>query len=594
MSQQNDPFHGTKGSRTPVILIVGEAYGALEEQQGKPFVGGSGTLLEQMLHSAGLSSAPTLYTNVVNTRPKDNHFEEFLIDNATARETGAQLFRGVYAKPELVDGYHKLHTLIALTRPKIIIALGNWALWALTNKFNRKSESGTRYRRKRFWLSTGIDTHRGSMHYYAEGTPFQTPLLPTYHPAGILRNWPWRNIAVRDLRRVSAFLGGFPWEDTRKYQWIIKPNSAEVKDWVDRFLSFRQPDLNLVLDLETYAGQTHIYGFRDKHSCLCIPTMHITKQGTSPAYPQADYIQILRHIRRLLSDPRVGLVGQNLSYDVQYLNYWLLVNPRIAFDTMVAQHTLYSQLRKGLDFIASMYCNHYRFWKAERKESLTNEDTRLSCEYNCRDLEYTFEAWKVEKQLLTQRNLTEQFSLLLDMQADTIAMMFSGIRCDPGKKAEMSMALLELEQEISSWLEETVPDILKPPFDPKAAQWYNSDKQLAQVVYDNLGLRPVFDRKTGNRSLGKEALIKLTEQYPHYAPFFNGLVILRSIGTFYRNFLRPLADPDGRYRCSYNPTATVTYRLSSSKNVFGRGLNLQNIPRERNPITVFNALEEIA
>ncbi|MFS2212853.1 hypothetical protein, partial [Kosakonia cowanii] len=65
--------------------------------------------------------------------------------------------------------------------------------------------------------------------------------------------------------------------------------------------------------------------------------------------------------------PNVLVRGQNLLYDAQYTyRHWHFV-PRVAQDTMISHHTMWAGLPKRLDFQASMYCDHYVYWKDEGK-----------------------------------------------------------------------------------------------------------------------------------------------------------------------------------------------------------------------------------
>ena len=57
------------------IALVGEAWGEKEEQQGKPFVGTSGWILDNMLRQVGIARHECLVTNVFNLRPKANKVE---------------------------------------------------------------------------------------------------------------------------------------------------------------------------------------------------------------------------------------------------------------------------------------------------------------------------------------------------------------------------------------------------------------------------------------------------------------------------------------------------------------------------------------
>lgn len=579
-------FYGTRGPHDAEIMVIGEAYGENERRYHQALVGASGHEFNKMLTEAKLDPSKILYTNVINEQPDGNNFTKFLISNELAKKSKIGGYRGCFPNAQLHIGIQRLYALIAHVKPKMIIVLGNWPLWALTTHGTVKTAKG-------FKQPTGIGSWRGSMVYTDPELPFEPiPLLPTYHPAAVLRTWKWRHTVVHDLSRAGQYFAGtLPWDDPREFKWLIRPGPKAVREWVDRFLSFPGDMLELDLDLETYAGKIHIFGVRDKESCLCIPFFDIKNKGTINTYSQMELRAIYTQLRRLLTDPRVYLVGQSIIYDCQYLRHWFCYEPKVSFDTMVAQHICWSTEQKGLDYLASIYCRFYQYWKEERKESINNEDLQQACEYNCLDLEYTYEVWKNLKHLLARLNLEQQFSDRMELFHILLKMMNRGVLIDTSLKDAYHFELMQKAYQLIQWLEGAIPDELKPVGKKGSAPWYRSNQKLQELLYNRLKLKRHYDRKSGNLTTGKETIEKLTELYPSMKPFLNALLLLRSMGVFSSTFLGATLDPDKRARCAYGPAATSTYRLNSTQNVFDRGLNLTNIPRDREAITLFNAGE---
>jgi DNA polymerase I-like protein with 3'-5' exonuclease and polymerase domains len=98
------------------------------------------------------------------------------------------------------------------------------------------------------------------------------------------------------------------------------------------------------------------------------------------------------------------------------------------------------------------------------------------------------------------------------------------------------------------------------------------------LFYEVLGLKPQRNHKTGQQTVDDTALVKLHELYPQFGIVFELIREMRSCGVFYNTFIRARVDPDKRMRCQFKPDGTETYRWASSKNAFGGGGNLQNIP----------------
>lgn len=138
-------------------LVIGEAPGADEDQQGEPFVGKAGQLLNAMLFAIGFQREDVYITNVVKCRPPQNR-------DPRPEESAA------------CAGY--LRRQIALINPKIILALGRIAAQNLLN------------------TDTPIGKLRQIVHRYADTT---IPLVATYHPAYLLRSPLEKRKAWQDL-----------------------------------------------------------------------------------------------------------------------------------------------------------------------------------------------------------------------------------------------------------------------------------------------------------------------------------------------------------------------------------------------------------
>lgn len=151
------------GNPEAQIMLVGEAPGAEEDRQGKPFVGPSGQLLDKMLATIGLDRTSVYITNVIYWRPPGNR-------TPTPAEIAAcQPF---------------LERQIELLQPKLIVFVGGIAARALLGV----KEGVTKLRGRRFTYTTG------------EGTDI--PALVMFHPAYLLRQAMQKRLAWRDLLTI--------------------------------------------------------------------------------------------------------------------------------------------------------------------------------------------------------------------------------------------------------------------------------------------------------------------------------------------------------------------------------------------------------
>jgi len=151
-----------EGNPQAELLCVGEAPGAHEDEQGRPFVGEAGQLLTKILSAIQLSRDEVYICNVLKHRPPGNR--DPLPDEVRA------------CQPYLLRQ-------IELVRPKVILALGRFAAQTLLQ------------------TTTGIGALRGKIHRY-----HGVPLIVTYHPAALLRNESWKRPTWEDVKLARRVL----------------------------------------------------------------------------------------------------------------------------------------------------------------------------------------------------------------------------------------------------------------------------------------------------------------------------------------------------------------------------------------------------
>jgi DNA polymerase len=151
------------GNPQAELMFVGEGPGADEDQQGEPFVGKAGQLLTKMIEAMGFRRDEVYIANVVKCRPPGNRDPE----------------------PDEIDACEPfLKAQIAAVGPRIVVALGRFAVQTLLRD------------------PTPISKQRGRWRAY-EGVK----LMPTFHPAYLLRNPPEKKRAWEDLQLVMKEFG---------------------------------------------------------------------------------------------------------------------------------------------------------------------------------------------------------------------------------------------------------------------------------------------------------------------------------------------------------------------------------------------------
>lgn len=568
-------FKGTSGPRDAQIMFLGESWGREEEAAGAPFVGASGQELSRMATEAGIDFQSTFRTNVVSSRPLNNEMWRFFHDNASAKTMVP--VRGLFPTPLVTEGLARLTEQIRAVRPRVIVACGNYALWALTNCCNSStiSESVGSFR-----VPSGIDSWRGSQ-LFADALPIDlvsTRVLPIYHPAAILRAWYNRACTVHDLRtRVPLALTG-DWRpdppDVKAPPTFDVANSI-LDGWNRRAM---EAPLRLVCDIETNRSLITCVGFADSPThAMSIPL--VSNGNLESFWSREEELVLFKKIRLVLSNPNILIEGQNFSYDVQYFRRYFGVVPRLDFDSMLAHHLLFPGTPKGLDYLSSLYCTHHWYWKDDGKEWNGKGDITLLLRYNAEDCLRNFEINTTLRKLIVDLNQTEQWEEVMQTAALLQKMMFRGVRIDRKRRSEMAFELATAAATFGEWFTKIIPQTIFTGDKKRPTPWYQSATQQRDTFANEFGFALPKHKKTGNTTFGKEALNDLRRKHPEFVRLFDALSDFRSIRVFKNTFVDAPLDIDDRMRCSYNPAGTETFRFNSSENAFGSGTNLQNIPK---------------
>jgi len=141
------------------ILLVGEAPGRNEDEQGEPFVGAAGRMLDLLLTYADIKRENIFITNILHCRPPSNRTP---------------------LSSEVHQCIHFLYKIIDIVKPKVIVPMGNTAAK---------------------WI---IGTHDkiGDIHGKTFKAIGYTPIIPIYHPAAIIYNGKLLDTAKEDMKRI--------------------------------------------------------------------------------------------------------------------------------------------------------------------------------------------------------------------------------------------------------------------------------------------------------------------------------------------------------------------------------------------------------
>jgi DNA polymerase len=153
------------GSPEARLMFVGEAPGADEDRIGKPFVGRAGQLLTKIIQSIDLTREQVYIANILKCRPPGNRNPQ---------------------PEEITACFPFLQRQIGIIRPAVICALGTFAAHTLLD------------------TTTPIGRLRGHAHPHGD----HTVVVPTYHPAYLLRNPVKKRDVWEDMQRIRELLQG--------------------------------------------------------------------------------------------------------------------------------------------------------------------------------------------------------------------------------------------------------------------------------------------------------------------------------------------------------------------------------------------------
>lgn len=597
-----DLFWGTKGDPAAPIVFIGESWGEEEAHKERPFVGSSGVELDRMLDRAGVDPRQILFTNMVSARPTNNETWRFFDPKAAGSPKIGGLSPSRFACEEISRMYSQI-----LAHPrKLVIASGNWPLWALSKVTSQKVLSTSNNRsipsQLQTWAPSGIGNWRGSMWQCTPHSELlsdeqstrsleQIKLLPIYHPAGIMRAWYLRDPTIHDLRTRVPLALADDWLDKYRPEFWAPPTFEQaigkLREWLKR--AQNGEILHLASDIETARTVMTCIGFADSAEfAMAIP--FIRRVGESGAHfdswwTQREEAEIVWHLIHLFRHPNIRITGQNFLYDTQYIQRDWGVTPRLFHDTMLHQNVCFPGTPKDLGYLSSLYCKYHYYWKEDHKEWDMKGQIEDLLRYNCLDNARTWEIGDNQQHVTKSLRMEDQMKLKMDTNGLALRMMNRGVLFDQERAAgtlyELNAAAGDLHRELL----EIIPQEWVAPVGKRSKAkgggeiyWITSDTQQKKLFYDLLGFKVVRDPKTGQPTTGSKALGQFKLWYPEFEGLIDRLETYSSVENT-ANVLRSKLDSRGRMVCSYNPGGTETHRLSSSKNAFGGGTNLQNLTK---------------
>lgn len=519
------------GPRDADIVLVGEQPGKQEVMRKKPFVGPAGKELDYCLQAAGIVRSACYLTNVI--KDLDKPLADYIKHS-----------RSTSVSPEANQYIEELRNELESVRPNVVVAVGNVALYALTSRW-------------------GIMSWRGSV---LESTLIPgLKVIPTVHPATVIPpkfQYLNRRLIIFDLIRARNE-SAYPDIRRKPRRLLTSPSYEDAMGFLTKCHAMGKAGSIINFDIEVYNNEVSCISFApNENESMSIPFI-----GPSGAYfDVGQEVEIWKKIGEILEDRGVIKLNQNIGFDAYVLLWQLGIKTHNMRDTMVCQKIILPDYPAGLDFITTTHTD-IPYYKGEGKKWFKIGGTwETLWKYNAMDSIACQAAYPKQLEEIKQQGNETTVKRQTDIIEPLVFMMFRGIKVDVNG---LRKAKDELDSEV---------ELLQTELNDAAGVNlnFNSPKQLSWYFYTHLGHKPYL--KKGKITTDDTALVRLARKGVREAALVKRLRHLKKLSGTYLNIDK--ISPDGRIRCSYNPAGTKTGRLSSSENIFGEGMNLQNWPHE--------------
>ncbi len=541
------------------IMLVGEAPRESDAKKGIPFTDYHGKLLRQLLAHSKINYDNCYVTYVVNERPPANDFNFFYTDGNKKKVPSDSLEQNWIALREKIERI----------KPNVVIPLGAEALRAITGEKHIGD-----------WRGTPM-SYRG------------IKVIPTYHPSYVIRKYQEHPIVELDFAKAKRESIKSTY-DKSSYTIILEPTLQQTLDWIAYAKRTKQ---RVSFDIETVGKHVRslalAIGPIDNPSAICIPFIKFPSSNLASIKPgdklisfgsesscmssywvKQNEVTVLTAIAELFACNDCQKVGQNsTSFDAPILEdeFGIYITNHY-FDTMHAFHILYPELPKSLNFLCSTLTNYPNYWTKKVTENDSSE-----WKYNCMDAIVTLiAANKIEKDLKSEGMLDLYLEKTHPLAIALATSSRHGIKIDV---VERDKIIKEKKLEIENVKAELKKIVAELTGEEEREVNPNSPKQVGDLLYRVMKFPTIYG-KNKKSTVDEEAIRKLGKKYPD-EPVLNLIITYRKAVKLISTYLDVKLTSDNRMITSYNPSGTKGARISSSKNIWNEGMDLQNIPAGR-------------
>jgi len=551
----NNPFGSIyvpdEGPEDAKIVFIAEAPGADEEKEGRLLIGASGNKWETVLGRNGVPRDSVRACNLFHYRPDGNKFAKLL------------------GHPALYESINGLLDYLRSHKPNVICTMGNWATFFLTGKKGKKA-------------GTGILNWRGSILNSSVKGLEDVKVIPTVHPAAILRSPVLYPIFDMDIKRVIAD-SHFPELKLPEREYIIAPKNDELLAWTNELL--KGPKLAVDIENIKNSYKMHCVGFSNS------PKLGVCIEWSDDAFTR-DCL-----LRLLASDiPKVFHFG---THDIPILEANGLEVREVYWDNFIAQHVMWPELPRSHAYLTSIYTREPYYKDEVREEDSdtkawsANMDRGKLYRYNCKDDATEYEVQEEQEKEMKDSPHSKNWKRYFDFEMKSLRGVFAitkaGQLVDQERLRFIKVAVEMKWAEMQAGLNVMCGGAKVNP---------RSHTQIKRLLYDVLKLPKHFRRGSdGEAALTSEenALVALIAfckdkvntsvrqatitEWQRKLIICKLVILIRGMAKMWSSYLNMRISDDGRCRSKYKVGGAETGRYAAEKNHDGTGVNAQTFPR---------------
>jgi DNA polymerase-1 len=350
----------------------------------------------------------------------------------------------------------------------------------------------------------------------------------------------------------------------KDYQLIDTPEKFD-----EFYAELKKHDL-FAVDTETTSLNAMAADLVGMSFCFKANTAYYLPIKAPLGQPVLNISMVREKLGPILADEKIKKIGQNIKYDMLILASAKMPVKGVYFDTMVASYCLATDRRShSMDNMARDYLNYETIpisaliGKGKNQLTFDMVDTATAAEYAAEDADVT---WLLYEHLVKRLDKEPEIKKLFEeVEMPLVSVLFqmeyNGVSLDVKLLKDMSVTLSETLEGITEKIYELAGRVFN----------IDSPKQLAGVLFDELGLKSVKSGKT-SRSTDASVLEALSAEHEIAPQVLQYRQIVKLKNTYVDKLGELINARTNRVHASFNQTITATGRLSSSDP------NLQNIP----------------